>query len=92
MSGKLSWSHYCELLTIADPDKYSFYEKKTINSDWSIRELKRQISTSLYRCANRRIALRRARPCGHPLCLLLSRPVRGVPTMPLISSVRRHTR
>ncbi|MFR8203079.1 MAG: DUF1016 N-terminal domain-containing protein [Oscillospiraceae bacterium] len=47
MSGKLSWSHYCELLTIADPDKYSFYEKNTINSDWSIRELKRQISTSL---------------------------------------------
>ena len=67
LSGKLSWSHYCELLTIADPDKYSFYEKNTINSDWSIRELKRQISTSLYRCANRRIALRQARLCGYPL-------------------------
>lgn len=67
LSGKLSWSHYCELLTIADPDKYSFYEKNTINSDWSIRELKWQISTSLYRCANRRIALRQARLCGYPL-------------------------
>ena len=48
VSVKLSWSHYCELLTISDPDKRSFYEKETINSGWSIRELKRQISTSLY--------------------------------------------
>ena len=48
MSVKLSWSHYCELLTISDPDKRSFYEKETINSGWSIRELKRQISTSLH--------------------------------------------
>ena len=48
VSGKLSWSHYCELLTILDSDKRSFYEKESINSGWSIRELKRQISTSLY--------------------------------------------
>ena len=27
LSGKLSWSHYCELLTISDADKRSFYEK-----------------------------------------------------------------
>lgn len=48
VSGKLSWSHYCELLTISDQDKRSFYEKEAINSGWSIRELKRQIATSLY--------------------------------------------
>ena len=48
VSVKLSWSHYCELLTISDTDKRSFYEKEAINSGWSIRELKRQISTSLY--------------------------------------------
>ena len=48
VSGKLSWSHYCELLSISDPDKRSFYEKETVNSGWSIRELKCQISTSLY--------------------------------------------
>lgn len=48
VSVKLSWSHYCELLTISDSDKRSFYEKETINSGWSICELKRQISTSLY--------------------------------------------
>lgn len=48
VSVKLSWSHYCELLSISDADKRSFYEKETVNSGWSVRELKRQISTSLY--------------------------------------------
>ncbi|MBR6960173.1 MAG: hypothetical protein IKH76_06805 [Clostridiales bacterium] len=28
MSGKLSWSHYCEFLMIPDVDKRSFYEKE----------------------------------------------------------------
>ena len=36
LSGKLSWSHYCELLSISDADKRSFYEKESINcSDWA---------------------------------------------------------
>ncbi|MFA5519322.1 MAG: PDDEXK nuclease domain-containing protein, partial [Spirochaetota bacterium] len=47
-SGKLTWSHYCELLLISDTDKRNFYEKETINASWSVRELKRQIQTSLY--------------------------------------------
>ncbi len=48
LSGKLSWSHYCELLSISDLSKRSFYEKEAINSKWSVRELKRQINTSLF--------------------------------------------
>lgn len=48
VSGHLGWSHICELLIIADKDKRSFYEKETINSQWSIRELKRQINSSLF--------------------------------------------
>ncbi len=48
LSGKLSWSHYCELLSIAEKDKRSFYEREAVNSNWSVRELKRQINTSLY--------------------------------------------
>ena len=48
VSGQLSWSHICELLIIDDKDKRNFYEKETINSNWSIRELKRQIESSLY--------------------------------------------
>ena len=48
LSGKLSWSHYCELLSISDPDKRSFYEKEAINANWSVRELKRQVDSSLF--------------------------------------------
>lgn len=47
-SVKLNWSHYCELLAISDTDKRSFYEKEAINSGWSVRELKRQIESSLF--------------------------------------------
>ena len=48
LSGKLSWSHYCELLSISDTDKRSFYEKEAVNANWSVRELKRQIESSLF--------------------------------------------
>ena len=48
LSVKLSWSHYCELLLISDEQKRSFYEKECQNSNWSVRELKRQIDSSLY--------------------------------------------
>lgn len=47
-SGKLTWSHYCELLSISDADARGFYEKEAINSNWSVREMKRQINTSLF--------------------------------------------
>ena len=47
-SVKLSWSHYCELLSISDSDKRGFYEKEAVNSNWSVRELKRQIDSSLF--------------------------------------------
>ena len=48
LSVKLSWSHYCELLSISDVDKRSFYEKEATNANWSVRELKRQIESSLF--------------------------------------------
>lgn len=48
LTGQLSWTHICELLIIEDKSKRSFYEKETINSNWSIREMKRQIESSLY--------------------------------------------
>lgn len=48
VSGQLSWSHYCELQTVSDADKRNFYEKECINSRWSVRELKRQINSSLF--------------------------------------------
>lgn len=48
VSGKLSWSHYCESLSISDIDKRNFYEKECIASGWSVRELKRQKESSLF--------------------------------------------
>lgn len=48
LNEKLSWSHYCELIIIKDNNKRNFYEKECIDSNWSVRELKRQLSTSLY--------------------------------------------
>lgn len=48
VTGKLTWTHYCELLSISDDDKRNFYEKECINSGWSVRELKRQKESSLF--------------------------------------------
>jgi predicted nuclease of restriction endonuclease-like (RecB) superfamily len=48
LSGKLSWSHYCELISISDNDARSFYEHEASNANWSVRELQRQIETSLF--------------------------------------------
>ena len=48
VTGKLTWTHYCELLSITDYSKRSFYEKECVSSNWSTRELKRQINTSFY--------------------------------------------
>ena len=48
VSGKLSWSHYCELLSISDKEKRSFYEKEAVNAGWSVRELRRQMESSLF--------------------------------------------
>ena len=44
----LSWSHYVELITIKDDAKRNLYEKECINSNWSVRELQRQLDTSLF--------------------------------------------
>tara|TARA_Y100000031_G_scaffold6283_1_gene7696 strand:+ start:866 stop:1909 length:1044 start_codon:yes stop_codon:yes gene_type:complete len=48
LSGKLSWSHYCLLLSIEGIAKRKFYEKDSIKNSYSFRELKRQISSALY--------------------------------------------
>ena len=48
MTGKLTWTHYGELLGVSDDIARGFYEKQAINDNWSVRELKRQISSSLF--------------------------------------------
>ncbi len=45
---KLSWTHYIHLLKINDDNERSFYEVETEANNWSVRELQRQYSSSLY--------------------------------------------
>lgn len=45
---KLSWSHYVTLMTIDNLDERRFYEIEASSNSWSVRELGRQIASSLY--------------------------------------------
>ncbi len=53
VSAKLSWSHYTLLMGLSDDLARSFYEKQCIAEKWAVRELRRQIQSSLFQ----RIAL-----------------------------------
>ena len=44
----LAWSHYVTLLTIDNPEERRFYELEAAGNGWSVRELERQINSSLY--------------------------------------------
>ena len=44
----LGWSHYVNLLSVTNPDARRFYEIEAADNDWSVRELKRQLDSSLY--------------------------------------------
>ena len=48
MSDQLSWSHYLLLLGVSDVNARGFYEHECENSNWSVRELERQIDSALY--------------------------------------------
>lgn len=48
VSAKLSWSHYIALVGISNDTSRKFYEKQTINENLSVRELERQIDSSLF--------------------------------------------
>ena len=45
---RLSFSHIVEIMTVDDPLARYFYEQECIKCTWSVRELRRQISTNLY--------------------------------------------
>ena len=48
VSGKLSWSHYSELLSIEEDLARQFYKSQCLKENWSVRELKRQINSALF--------------------------------------------
>ena len=45
---RLPFSHLCEIMTQKDPLARFFYETECIKGTWSVKELRRQISTNLY--------------------------------------------
>lgn len=44
----LSWTHYLILMRLKNADARRFYEKETASQQWTVRQLKRQIDSSLY--------------------------------------------
>ncbi|WP_404316992.1 YhcG family protein [Malaciobacter canalis] len=48
LSLKLSWSHYCKIMRIENKDARDWYIKESIENNWSVRVLSRQISKLYY--------------------------------------------
>jgi len=48
LSHQLNWSHYFELLKIADDLERSFYERQIVNEKRSVRELIRNKNSALF--------------------------------------------
>lgn len=44
----LSWSHYLILMRVENPDARHFYEIECTEQQWSVRQLSRQVGSSLY--------------------------------------------
>lgn len=54
LTAQLSWTHYVELIELNDSKERKFYETKTVNNSWSIRELTKQIKNELYQKTDNR--------------------------------------
>ena len=48
LSGKLTWSHYCELLSIDSIDKVNYYIKIVEDENLTVRELRKRIKNNDY--------------------------------------------
>ncbi|MGM9724689.1 MAG: DUF1016 N-terminal domain-containing protein [Prevotella sp.] len=44
----LTWNHYQILMRLQNLQERSFYEIEAYNQNWSVRQLQRQIASSLY--------------------------------------------
>jgi predicted nuclease of restriction endonuclease-like (RecB) superfamily len=47
-SPNISWTHYIQLMRIANEDERHFYELEIAQNGWAVREFQRQFDTSLY--------------------------------------------
>jgi predicted nuclease of restriction endonuclease-like (RecB) superfamily len=44
----LSWTHYKQLIRLEDIDKREFYITESLKNNWTVRQLERQINSSLF--------------------------------------------
>lgn len=62
---RFSWTHLIELIRIDDPLKRAFYENECLKSNWSVRQLQRQIGSLLFErtglSKNKAAVIKRAR-------------------------------
>lgn len=71
---KLSWSHYLILMRMDNLEERNFYEIEASKSNWSLRELRRQLDSALYE----RLALSRDKNAVKELSLkgqIIEKPV-----------------
>lgn len=48
VSAKLSWSHYLEIMRVANTKAREYYVEEAAKGGWSVRQLERQIATQYY--------------------------------------------
>ncbi len=48
ISQSISWTHYLQLMRISKEEERNFYEIETVANNWSVRELTRQMNSSLF--------------------------------------------
>ena len=74
---RLSFTHLRQIMALDDPFERFFYEYEAIQGTWSVRELKRQISTNLYVRAgvSRRPELLLSRIMGSENALTIREPM-----------------
>ena len=48
VSAQLSWSHYCELLSLENVEEISYYIKSTESNNWSVRQLRDKVKSNEY--------------------------------------------
>ena len=48
VSAQLSWSHYCELLSLENVEEINYYIKSTELNNWSVRQLRDKVKSNEY--------------------------------------------
>jgi predicted nuclease of restriction endonuclease-like (RecB) superfamily len=71
LCAELSWSHYRLLMRVDNEERRNFYHEECVKSNWSVRQLERQINTLYY---DRMLASQDKSSVAHEIDKLESRP------------------